>query len=684
PMSTTAVFVTNIPDESLGEGSVREFFERFGAIQDLRIDANRHTAMIEYGDSSAQAQALSTPEAIFNNRFVRVHKARQQQQPQQQQQQHANGEAGGYQQRPPASASAAQPPVWRPKSATIKKAEMIERFVEQQKELMKKLTTIKDMPPATRKIIMDSINQIQKKIDDIRRPPAAGAAAAAAAAGAAAKAAITEDNTNDSVGGGPPSAAAESQPEQRTEVSAVEAEKQALQAKLKALQVEAARLGMARGGGNSRGRGGRGGGFASASSSHHGSMSLDKRPRTLVLRNVGQAAAERLDSEMAQFGEIEHIDKTEDRNDPPFTYAVKYKARWEAEAAMRAVTSIDAFSDVSADWEHMSINVSEPSTGSNGDSGGGLRPTIDPCAVLSTLDTSPGEVVIGGSSACFTVTGLKVTSTRDAMMIFEACRQGILPRVVRRLQDNEKKQIDAGTIVVFDEREAKMKRWTDGRLWTPSRIVNNFLLYRELQEKIQPGQEGAAEVNRWTRNTRSRRPGSYGSSKGVFVPKEHGLIKRTISLSVPDNEAEYLQSQGPWRAPSRVHQQHLISYSYAEGEAQLPAPDDMEELQYLRLPLQLLRIQKFRRPVHITFVDEPSNYDMVETDEEDGDETTAANTGDNNAQRTTTGSGHSRRVYGAVADTLSLPSSELSASLPLSSPIHQPQIDPLGMQPPTT
>ncbi|KAJ2434017.1 hypothetical protein GGF42_009298, partial [Coemansia sp. RSA 2424] len=58
PMSTTAVFVTNIPDESLGEGSVRQFFERFGAIQDLRIDANRHTAMIEYGDSSAQAQAL--------------------------------------------------------------------------------------------------------------------------------------------------------------------------------------------------------------------------------------------------------------------------------------------------------------------------------------------------------------------------------------------------------------------------------------------------------------------------------------------------------------------------------------------------------------------------------------------------------------------------------------------------
>ncbi|KAJ2825801.1 hypothetical protein FBU31_003608, partial [Coemansia sp. 'formosensis'] len=124
------------------------------------------------------------------------------------------------------------------------------------------------------------------------------------------------------------------------------AEKQALQAKLKALQMETTRLAAssARGGRGGGARGGRGG-------AHHGSMSLDRRPRTLVLRNVGQEAAERLGSEMAQFGEIEHIDKTEERNDPPFTYAVKFKARWEAEAAMKAVTSLDSFSDVSADWD---------------------------------------------------------------------------------------------------------------------------------------------------------------------------------------------------------------------------------------------------------------------------------------------------------------------------------------------
>ncbi|KAJ2111334.1 Global transcription regulator sge1 [Coemansia sp. RSA 922] len=312
-----------------------------------------------------------------------------------------------------------------------------------------------------------------------------------------------------------------------------------------------------------------------------------------------------------------------------------------------------------------SINaLTEPS------SSGPPPPIIDPCSVLSTLDTSPGEVIVGGSSACFTVTGLKVTSTRDAMMIFKACRRGILPRVIRRLHEAEKQMIDAGTIVVFDEREAKMKRWTDGRLWTPSRIVNNFLLYRELDQKLQPGQEGAAEVGRWARN--NRHPASFGSRKGVFLPKERGLIKRTISLSVPDNEAEYLQTAGDkWKAPSRTHQQHLVSYSYTEGEAQLPAPDDMEELQFLRLPLLLLKIQKFRRPIRITVTegDDSGDYDMVETDDdEDGDAIRRNNNG-------------GRHVYGAVAGCLD-PSSPSSSSgfvqppLELSSPIrnHQPPV----------
>ncbi|KAJ2139121.1 hypothetical protein IW139_000882, partial [Coemansia sp. RSA 353] len=70
---------------------------------------------------------------------------------------------------------------------------------------------------------------------------------------------------------------------------------------------------------------------------------------------------------------------------------------------------------------------------------------MDTEPVLHNLDMSPEDVVIGGPSSCVTVTGLKVMTTRDALTIFEACRQGILPRVVRRLTDAEKQQIREGT-----------------------------------------------------------------------------------------------------------------------------------------------------------------------------------------------------------------------------------------------
>ncbi|KAJ2039296.1 hypothetical protein H4S03_001784, partial [Coemansia sp. S3946] len=109
------------------------------------------------------------------------------------------------------------------------------------------------------------------------------------------------------------------------------------------------------------------------------------------------------------------------------------------------------------------------------------------------------------------------------------------------------------------------------------------------------------------------------------------------------------------------------------GEAQLPAPDDMEELQFLRLPLLLLKIQKFRRPIRITVTegDDSGDYDMVETDDDE----------DSDAIRRNNNGG--RRVYGAVAGCLD-PSSPSSSSgfvqppleLSLSSPIrnHQPPV----------
>lgn len=76
-----------------------------------------------------------------------------------------------------------------------------------------------------------------------------------------------------------------------------------------------------------------------------------------------------------------------------------------------------------------------------------------------------------------------IQSTHDALIVFQGCRNGKYPKVTRRLHERERRQISSGSVYVFDEHEAGIKRWTDGRIWSPSRILNNFLIYREIDQK---------------------------------------------------------------------------------------------------------------------------------------------------------------------------------------------------------
>jgi len=76
-----------------------------------------------------------------------------------------------------------------------------------------------------------------------------------------------------------------------------------------------------------------------------------------------------------------------------------------------------------------------------------------------------------------------IETTGDALLILEAARRGMIPRVTRRLVDSERKMITSGSVFVFDEDESGIKRWTDGFFWSPSRILGNFLLYRETEKR---------------------------------------------------------------------------------------------------------------------------------------------------------------------------------------------------------
>lgn len=68
--------------------------------------------------------------------------------------------------------------------------------------------------------------------------------------------------------------------------------------------------------------------------------------------------------------------------------------------------------------------------------------------------------------------------------------------------------IQSGNTFIYEEKTTGIKRWTDGVIWSPSRILGNFLVYRELDKpflsgekrktikKSQPGatQPGAAHI----------------------------------------------------------------------------------------------------------------------------------------------------------------------------------------------
>ncbi|KAF9897238.1 hypothetical protein BX616_005941 [Lobosporangium transversale] len=112
-----------------------------------------------------------------------------------------------------------------------------------------------------------------------------------------------------------------------------------------------------------------------------------------------------------------------------------------------------------------------------------------------------------------------IKTPHDALLIFEACHLGIISRVHRRLSDIERQCVRSGSVYCFDEREAGMRRWTDGKSWSPSRVTGSFLTYRELDDSQTQAGNGA---------------------KNVYRP--NGLLKQSFSITTSDNKKLHLIS----------------------------------------------------------------------------------------------------------------------------------------------
>ncbi|KXJ94578.1 Gti1/Pac2 family-domain-containing protein [Microdochium bolleyi] len=213
-----------------------------------------------------------------------------------------------------------------------------------------------------------------------------------------------------------------------------------------------------------------------------------------------------------------------------------------------------------------------------------------------------------------------IATTMDALVLFEACLSGRLSHVPRRPHDRERSAlIRSGHVFIYEEHSSGIKRWTDGVPWSPSRILGNFLLYRELDKPFQPGEKKRAMkkpkveggVSKPTLNaaaSRSNSVSSYGTSMpsssslssyenagsgrdseralvGSLVDsyqfKSDGLIKKTISVSY------------------RGVQHHLVSYYNIDDviSGRLTTPSATPDFKNLTPRSSLISSGNFRAPV---------------------------------------------------------------------------------------
>ncbi|KAI1420590.1 Gti1/Pac2 family-domain-containing protein [Xylaria sp. FL1777] len=211
-----------------------------------------------------------------------------------------------------------------------------------------------------------------------------------------------------------------------------------------------------------------------------------------------------------------------------------------------------------------------------------------------------------------------IGSTMDALILFEACLSGTLSHVPRRPHDRERSHlIQSGNVFIYEEHSSGIKRWTDGVPWSPSRILGNFLLYRELDKPFQPGEKKRAMKRSKTeggvmKTTSTPRPPSIspyqpsalsspttitgmenvngnnelerayvGSLVDSYQFKENGLIKKTISV----------QHKG-------VHH-HLVSYYTLEDikANKLKSVTQAPELANILPRPSLVQSGNFRSPV---------------------------------------------------------------------------------------
>ncbi|KAI0797562.1 Gti1/Pac2 family-domain-containing protein [Abortiporus biennis] len=181
---------------------------------------------------------------------------------------------------------------------------------------------------------------------------------------------------------------------------------------------------------------------------------------------------------------------------------------------------------------------------------------------------------------------LHVRDAKDAHTVFEAVRLGHLRLVVRRLNELERSTfIQSGAIFVWEESEDEMglKRWTDGKVWSGSRMREPYLFYDEkVSDEVYPGDQTQKCTYRFVDGP-SRTWTS--SAQSHYERSDHhptGLVKQAYSAWVLDSVS------------SKPRKWHLTAYFTYSDLPTIPTIEQDPLLRKISVPSGIYRSGKAR------------------------------------------------------------------------------------------
>ncbi|KAG5858602.1 Gti1/Pac2-like protein [Encephalitozoon hellem] len=120
-----------------------------------------------------------------------------------------------------------------------------------------------------------------------------------------------------------------------------------------------------------------------------------------------------------------------------------------------------------------------------------------------------------------------IKTYEEACLVVHAVRMGYLNAIEGRLTLDERESIRSGDIFCFIESPNGIRRWTDGKTWSPSKIHGQFLLYQEVPRHMNKSAIGKRNRQKSLLGTNKR---SRSREKIINWDDKLSLNKKTISI----------------------------------------------------------------------------------------------------------------------------------------------------------